>query len=66
MINISTMTTEEKLQTMEILWDDLSSKGDVQSPDWHFAELAKREIDIKNGTDEFVDWDQAKKELLED
>jgi hypothetical protein len=66
MINISTMTTEEKLQTMEILWEDLSTKGDVQSPDWHFDELAKREVDIKNGTDEFVDWDQAKKELLED
>jgi len=63
-LNLETMTTEEKLKAMEMLWDDLCrSAPDFSSPSWHEDVLKKREQRIKNGKDKFVDWDQAKKDL---
>jgi putative addiction module component (TIGR02574 family) len=58
------MTIAEKLQTMESLWDDLchSAEG-IKSPHWHKDILLKREHDIKNNKDSFLDWEQAKKDI---
>jgi len=59
------MSIEEKIQTMESLWDDLCKKADrLSSPAWHKDILQEREEMIKNGDDEFVDWEQAKKDIL--
>ena len=64
--NIKKMSTEEKMQAMELLWDDFCSKQpDFKSPDWHETILNEREKGIKEGKDKFVDWEQAKKEILE-
>ena len=58
------MSTEEKIQTMETLWDDLCKKADsLSSPSWHKDILQEREKRIKNGNDEFVDWEKAKKDI---
>ena len=58
------MSTEEKIQTMETLWDDLCKKADsLTSPSWHKDILNEREKRIKNGDDEFVDWEKAKKHV---
>ena len=58
------MSTEEKIQTMETLWEDLCKKADsLSSPLWHKDILQKREEMIKNGDDEFVDWEKAKKHI---
>ena len=58
------MTAEEKIQTMEIIWDDLCKKADsLSSPVWHEDILKDREEEIKNGNDEFEDWDSARKKI---
>ena len=58
------MSTEEKIQTMETLWDDLCKKADsLSSPSWHKDILQEREKSIKNGNDAFVDWEKAKKDI---
>jgi hypothetical protein len=63
-LNLEEMTTEEKLQTMEILWDDICRIApDFSSPSWHEDVLKAREQRILDGKDKFVDWDQAKKDI---
>jgi len=58
------MSTEEKIQTMETLWDDLCKRADsLLSPSWHKDILQEREERIKSGDDEFVDWEKAKKHI---
>ena len=58
------MSIEEKMQTMETLWDALCKKADsLASPSWHKDILNEREKRIKNGDDEFVDWEKAKKHI---
>lgn len=58
------MTVAEKLQTMEILWNDLCRKSEnIPSPAWHGDVLSKREQDVKNGTDAFIDWEVAQKDI---
>lgn len=56
------MSIEEKIQTMETIWDNLCKKADsLSSPTWHKNILREREKRIKNGDEKFVDWDKAKK-----
>ncbi len=63
-MDINSMTTQEKLRAMEMLWDDLCRNApEMASPSWHEDILKKREKDILEGKDEFVDWDQAKKDI---
>jgi hypothetical protein len=63
-LNLGEMTTEEKLQAMEILWDDICRIApDFCSPSWHEDVLQAREQRIRDGKDKFVDWDQAKKDI---
>ena len=58
------MSTEEKIRTMETIWDDLCKKAEsLLSPSWHKNILHEREERIKDGDDEFVDWDKAKKHI---
>lgn len=55
------MTVEDKIQAMELLWDDLCKKaGGVVSPDWHGEILAEREAMHETGIDQFEDWEVAK------
>jgi len=61
---IKEMTFEEKIQAMELLWDDLSKNGvQYKSPDWHQDVLAQRENSIKDGAAEYIDWEIAKKSI---
>ena len=63
-INLNEMTIEEKLRTMELLWDDICRNvKDFASPSWHGKILKDREEKIKQGKEEFLDWEQAKKDL---
>ncbi len=58
------MTIEEKIQAMEIIWDDLCKKAEsLPSPAWHEQILSKREEKVKNGDEKFVDWQEAKKNI---
>jgi hypothetical protein len=63
-LNLEEMATEEKLKTMELLWDDLCRTApDFSSPSWHEDVLREREQRIRERKDKFVDWDQAKKDI---
>ena len=60
---LNKMTTEEKLQTMELLWDDLCQTSDFSSPDWHKDVLDEREKRLKEGNEEILDWAESKQQL---
>ena len=58
------MSVEEKIQAMELLWEDLCSRaGGVMSPAWHEDVLAERDAAHKRGEDEFEDWEEAKRNI---
>ncbi|MBI4650141.1 addiction module protein [Candidatus Desantisbacteria bacterium] len=60
------MSTDEKIRTMENLWDDLCKKAEsLSSPSWHKNVLHEREERIKSGDDKFMDWNKAKKHIRE-
>jgi hypothetical protein len=64
MLQLDQMTLEEKLRTMEALWDDLCRHEDqIQSPSWHEEILREREKRVQSGQETFIDWEAAKKEL---
>lgn len=55
------MTTLEKLQTMEVLWEDLTHKtSDYSSPSWHESILQKRDVAVSEGKEVVYDWDEAR------
>ena len=61
---LNEMSVEEKLQTMEALWQSLSSDpAAVESPPWHEEELAERERKIESGEAKFVEWEKAKADI---
>lgn len=58
------MTVEEKLQAMEMLWDDLArNEKDVPPPAWHGEVLESIEADIERGDESYEDWETVKKKL---
>ena len=63
-IQIEKMSREEKLQTMEAIWADLSKSGaEVESPAWHEDVLKETEARIAAGQERIADWETAKREL---
>ncbi|MDB6006440.1 MAG: uncharacterized protein JWR15_3427 [Prosthecobacter sp.] len=57
---------KEKLFVMEALWDDLSQVASaLPVPQWHQELLDERETKVAEGTAEFIDWEIAKREILE-
>ena len=54
-IEISRMSTIERLQTMEAIWDSLiHENSEIKSPDWHRDILAGRKLNIEEGKAEFI------------
>ncbi len=52
------MTTAEKLDTIERLWNSIcEDEKSVDSPAWHKEILQKREHET------FIDWEQAKRDI---
>lgn len=61
---LNEMSVEEKLQTMEALWQSLSADpAAIESPTWHEEELRERERKIESGEAKFTDWEKAKADL---
>jgi putative addiction module component (TIGR02574 family) len=61
---IPKLSVEEKLQTMEALWQSLSSKPEaLESPVWHEKELRDRERNIESGKSKFIDLETAKADI---
>ena len=64
-INPDKMTKEEKLRAMELLWNSICRDlPESLSPEWHGQLLREREQRIKEGKDGFIDWEDAKKDIL--
>lgn len=60
------MTVEEKLEVIELVWADLAKNPeDIPSPAWHQDFLKGREEAIANGTDRFIDLDEAERRINE-
>ncbi|AUB81083.1 addiction module protein [Candidatus Thiodictyon syntrophicum] len=61
---LAALSVEEKIQVMESLWDDLCHRADdLESPSWHADILAQRAADIAQGTEQFTDWESAKRAI---
>ena len=61
---LAEMTKEDKLQAMEQLWQDLRRDDDsVDLPHWHESLLDERERQIGTGETNFIDWEQAKRDI---
>ncbi len=58
------MTLQEKLDAMELLWEDLVRTPEaIESPPWHKEVLDERLRKLKEGKTQFVDWETAKEAL---
>ncbi|MDO9271228.1 MAG: addiction module protein [Methylobacter sp.] len=63
-IQIEKLSVTEKIQVMESLWDSLCTDADnINSPAWHSDVLQQREEMLNDGTDTFIDWNDAKKDI---
>ena len=63
-LNLDTMTTQDKMEAMERLWDDLCrGASEMDSPAWHEGVLLEREHRVKVGEDALLDWEQAKRDI---
>jgi hypothetical protein len=52
---IKNMTFEEKMQAMEMLWDELChDEKEVESPKWHGEVLEERKRQIESGETEII------------
>ncbi|MFA6714680.1 MAG: addiction module protein [Victivallales bacterium] len=65
-LSLDKMTIPDKISTMELLWDDICHNApDFSSPTWHGDILKERERGLKQGKDKFIDWKEAKKDILD-
>ena len=54
-IEIAGMSTIERLQTMEAIWDSLiHENSEIDTPEWHRDILADRKLTIEEGKAEFI------------
>ena len=59
---IKNMSTIERIQAMELLWDALTHEDhEIPSPPWHEEILKKRKERIESGKAKFITLDQLKK-----
>jgi hypothetical protein len=63
---IQQMPLHEKLLVMEAIWDDICREEDkLEVPQWHKEILDERERLITEGKAQFIDWEEAKKQIKE-
>jgi hypothetical protein len=61
MADFKKMTTTERLQAMEALWDSLLYEdGEIDTPKWHEQILEERKNKISNGEAKFISLAQLK------
>ncbi len=57
---IEKMSTIERLQAMEKLWDSLCNKEEIESPEWHKDILQERKMKIEKGEAEYISLEDLK------
>jgi len=58
------MSVEEKIATMETLWNDLCQHHHIESPSWHGDVLQQRDMSRQQGNEEPINWEEAKQDIL--
>jgi putative addiction module component (TIGR02574 family) len=60
-LEIEKMSTIERLQAMEALWDSfMEEESEIESPEWHRSIIKERKKKIKNGKAEFISLDKLR------
>ena len=60
-LDIKEMSTIERLQIMEALWDALLYEGtEIESPEWHRDILDERKGEIESGNTKFISLEELK------
>jgi hypothetical protein len=60
------MSLHEKLLVMEAIWDEISrEEATLEVPQWHKDLLDEREGQVAGGQAQFIDWEEAKKQIKE-
>ena len=63
---IDGLSRDEQVIAMEMLWSRISQDPTTSAPpEWHQDIVAKRVEALKDGSESFVDWSEAKKRLAE-
>ena len=63
---IHQMPLHEKLLVMEAIWEDICRDEDhLEVPQWHKDILDERERLVAEGKAQFIDWEDAKKQIKE-
>ena len=57
---IKKMSTIERLQAMEELWNSLCNEEEIESPEWHKGILQGRKEKIEKGEAEYVSLEDLK------
>ncbi len=58
---IEKMSTIERLQAMEALWDSfMEEESEIDSPEWHQSIIENRKGKIKNGKTEFISLEELR------
>lgn len=61
---IEQMSWEEKLRTLEELWDSITRERDrYESPSWHEQTLKETQERYESGAEQPMDWADAKRKL---
>ncbi len=64
MTDIESMSPQERLDAMELLWQSLSaSPGNIESPPWHGEVLASRLARAEAGQSRFLSLQEAEARL---
>jgi putative addiction module component (TIGR02574 family) len=60
-LEIKRMSTMERLQVMEALWDSfIEEESKIESPEWHRDILEERKRKIENGKAEFISLEELR------
>jgi len=62
---IKDMTAGQQAELLEALWQAMRERVEnAPPPKWHLRILEERERALANGETKFVDWEEAKAEIL--
>lgn len=62
--DIRKLPMKEKLALLETVWAEISPEPDeVEVPQWHKDLLDERELALREGRTEVLDWEDAKRQI---
>lgn len=62
--DIKKMSVSDRLETIEMIWESISSSESIQSPAWHQRVLKSREDKVTSGNTHFLDLAEVRERLI--